>query len=191
MATTKQPKTTRRKTRLSIVPPKERRAERGLRAESAVLPGEDQAEFDALLARLSAAWSPQDEMEQSLVEQIAATEWQLARLDRYEAGIYQSVETKPGEIIAAVYRLNQTQSRLRQSISASITDMERYRKGRLERRQETAKKESATFMPGLIWNAGGHRSYTVLPRVLGLDGVWRDIPREILGDNTTDSKLPS
>src|ERR1039458_3538854 len=41
----------------------------GLRAESAVSPGEDQPKFDQLLERLSAAWMPQDDMEKSLVEQ--------------------------------------------------------------------------------------------------------------------------
>jgi hypothetical protein len=36
---------------------------------------------------------------------------------------------------------------------------------------------------GLTWNTPeGKRYYSVLPRVLGLDGIWREIPREVLGD---------
>jgi hypothetical protein len=50
----------------------------GLRAQSAVLPGESQAEFDEQLARLISAWMPQDEFEKWLVEQIAVLQWKLA-----------------------------------------------------------------------------------------------------------------
>ena len=54
----------------------------GLRAESAVLPGEDQGKFDQLLEKFSAVWKPRDHMEKSLVEQIAVNQWKLARIDR-------------------------------------------------------------------------------------------------------------
>src|ERR1035441_2570903 len=60
----------------------------GLRAESAIIPGEDQSKFDQHLERISNAWQPQDDMEKSLVEQIAVNQWKLARIDRSEARIH-------------------------------------------------------------------------------------------------------
>ena len=59
----------------------------GTRAESTILPGEDKSKFDQLLKGLTAAWMPQDDMERSLVEQIAVNQWKLARLDRSEAHV--------------------------------------------------------------------------------------------------------
>jgi len=158
------------------------------KAPATLLP-EDRAKLEDHRARLTSAWIPQDEMEESLVEQIAVAHCQLGHLDRYEASIHEKLKEKPTDAVAAMYRLSQTRSRLRQGVSAAIADLERYRKSRLERRRETDKKESASFQPGLIWNAGGRRSYSVLPRVLGLDGVWREIPRGLLGDTSQESKL--
>src|ERR1039458_5144949 len=123
----------------------------GLRAESAVIPGEDQSKFDQLLERLSAAWMPQDDMEKSLVEQIAVNQWKLARLER--------------------------------SVSRTIADLDRYRKSRIERHADAAPKANETYSVGLICSTSeGVHSYSVLPKVRGLDGVWREIPREVLGD---------
>jgi len=155
----------------------------GLRAQSAVIPGEDQATFDQLLERLSAAWHPQDDMERSLVEQIAVNQWKLARIDRHEARIYEPDALTPGELALAIHRLNLTQGRLERSISRTIADLERYRKERIERKKDTESKAGEKYQPGLIVRTSdGARSYDVLPRVLGLDGVWREIPREVLGD---------
>ncbi|MGC9945985.1 MAG: hypothetical protein ABSF64_06400 [Bryobacteraceae bacterium] len=131
----------------------------GLRAESAVLPGEDQAKFDQHLARLSAAWINQDDMERDLVETIAVNQGKLARIDRSE-------------------------SRLERSISCTIADLERYRKGRIERHADAEPKDGEKYQGGLLWQTDAGRSYSVLPKVLVLDGVWREIPREILGDFT-------
>jgi hypothetical protein len=130
-----------------------------LRAESAVLPGEDQAKFDQHLARLSAAWINQDDMERDLVETIAVNQGKLARIDRSE-------------------------SRLERSISCTIADLERYRKGRIERHADAEPKDGEKYQGGLLWQTDAGRSYSVLPKVLVLDGVWREIPREILGDFT-------
>jgi hypothetical protein len=61
--------------------------------------------------------------------------------------------------------------------------MERYRKIRLARQADHQANPKDTFVPGLLWgNNKGGRTYSVLPRVRGLDGVLREIPRELLGD---------
>jgi hypothetical protein len=154
----------------------------GLRAESAVIPGEDQTKFDQHLERLSAAWMPQDDFEKSLVEQIAVDQWKLARLDRSEAKVHDP--SVPFDAFAlAIHRVYLTQTRLERSVSATIADLDRYRKIRIEREVERTADSKVEITMGLTWSTSdGRSSYTVLPTVLGLDGIWREIPRDVLGD---------
>ena len=190
MATIKQIRANRRNAKKSTGPKSQEAKDRvrfnalvhGLRAESTVIPGEDQAKFDQHLERLSAAWMPQDDMEKSLVEDIAVTQWKLARIDRNEARIH-SPAVPSGEYALAIHRIYLTQTRLQRAISSTIADLQRYRKERSERQKEEDDKSPDQFTMGLVWyTPGGERHYTVLPRVCGLDGVWREIPREVLGD---------
>jgi hypothetical protein len=154
----------------------------GLRAESAIIPGEDQSKFDQHLERISNAWQPQDDMEKSLVEQIAVNQWKLARLDRSEARIHDPA-VPPGEFALAIHRVYLTQVRLERSVSSTIADLERYRKQRITRHADTAPKDNEIYQGGLVWyNDEGKGHYAVLPQVHGLDGVWREIPREVLAD---------
>jgi hypothetical protein len=156
----------------------------GLRAESVVIPGEDQAKFDHLLERLNAAWLPQDDQEKDLVEQIAVTQWKLARLDRNEAKLYEPGALEAKDFALAIHRVYLTQVRLERSISGTIADLERYRKTRLARQKELGVDQNDTYIKGILMgNATDGFSYFVLPQVRGLDGVWRPIPREALGDS--------
>ena len=122
-------------------------------------------------------------MEKSLVEQIAVAQWKLARIDRSEATIYAPGALPPSEFALAIHRLYLTQVRLERSVSTTIADLDRYRKSRLERQKETTSAGSEKFKPGLLWATSENDShYTALPQIRGLDGVWREIPREVLGD---------
>lgn len=56
----------------------------GLTAKTVVLPGEDQAEFDALQDSLMADYNPMTEHETQLVSEIAACLWRLSRARRHE-----------------------------------------------------------------------------------------------------------
>jgi hypothetical protein len=179
MATIKQIRANRRNAKKSTGPKSQEAKDRvrfnalvhGLRAESTVIPGEDQAKFDQHLERLSAAWMPQDDMEKSLVEDIAVTQWKLARIDRNEARIH-SPAVPSGEYALAIHRIYLTQTRLQRAISSTIADLQRYRKERSERQKEEDDKSPDQFTMGLVWyTPGGERHYTVLPRVCGLDGV--------------------
>jgi hypothetical protein len=154
----------------------------GLRVESVVLPGEDQSGFNQLLERLTGAWKPQDEMEQDLVEQIAVNQWKLARLDRAEARLHADPEMDPAVFVMAIHRMYLTQSRLERSISSTIADLQRYRQERAARVKEDSQGSKAEFAGGLIWESSRGATFDVLPQVKGLDGIWRDIPREVLGD---------
>jgi hypothetical protein len=159
----------------------------GIRAQSAVMPGENQAEFDENLARLMAAWMPQDEFEKSLVEQIAVLQWKLARIDRSEARIIDP-SMSAMDYTAALETHYRTPVLLERSISETIADMERYRKQRGERQKDGMDPEKEHWYDvGLLWDDGkGHGHYAVLPRIRGLDGVMREIPAEIMGDFPDD-----
>jgi hypothetical protein len=61
----------------------------GLTAKQAVIRGEDQSEFDALLTNLTADRKPQGELEIQLTGEIAACMWRLARARQHEANLLQ------------------------------------------------------------------------------------------------------
>jgi hypothetical protein len=106
----------------------------------------------------------------------------LARIDRSEARIHDPA-VPPGEFALAIHRVYLTQVRLERSVSSTIADLDRYRKSRIERHADAAPKANETYTAGLICSTSeGVHSYSVLPKVRGLDGVWREIPREVLGD---------
>ncbi len=189
MATLKQIRANRRNAQKNTGPQTPEAKERvrfnalshGLRAESAVLPGEDQAKYDQHLERLSNSWMPQDEQEKDLVETIASNQWKLARLDRSEAMFYVPGAMTPQEFALATHRIHLTQGRLERAISHTIADLQRYRKEREARLEALGFGKNDIFRQGLIWgNSQGNRYFEVLPAVMGLDGKWRDIPRELL-----------
>ena len=62
----------------------------GLYAETLILPGEDPAEFDALLDRLDAEHQPATPTEELFISQIAMASWRRARVQRMEAAFYKS-----------------------------------------------------------------------------------------------------
>ena len=59
----------------------------GLTSKQIVLPGEDPAEYDALRESLFEQYDPANETERTLVEEIAAGSWRLARARRHETAI--------------------------------------------------------------------------------------------------------
>jgi len=64
--------------------------------------------------------------------------------------------------------------------------MERYRKQRIQRQEDVKAEDKQKIRIGLVWHdPEGESHYAVLPGVLGLDGVWREIPREVRGDFPT------
>ena len=62
----------------------------GLYAETLILPGEDPAEFDALLDRLDSEHQPATPTEELFVSQIAMASWRRARVQRMEAAFYKN-----------------------------------------------------------------------------------------------------
>src|SRR5207237_10177357 len=62
----------------------------GLYAKTLILPGEDPAEFDALLDRFHAEYQPATPTEEGFVSQIVMATWRRARIQRMEAAVYKS-----------------------------------------------------------------------------------------------------
>jgi len=62
----------------------------GLYAETLILPGEDPAEFDALLDRFHAEHQPATPTEEAFVSQIVMATWRRARIQRMEAAFYKN-----------------------------------------------------------------------------------------------------
>ena len=211
MATLKQINANRRNAKKSTGPKTPEGKERvrfnalvhGSRAESVVTCNEDPAQLQQRIDDLMSCWKPQDEMEKSFVEQIAVNQWKLARLDRAEALLYES-GLDPVVLALSLHRIGLTQARMLRSISSTVADLERYRKARLpvptkesakesgnakdnDKQKEKDKKDprNAIWRAGLIWGSGADAHYEALPEVRGLDGLWRQIPRELLGDTST------
>jgi hypothetical protein len=63
----------------------------GLTSKQIVLPGEDPAEYDGLRASLLKQYMPANETERTLVEEVAAGFWRLARARRHETAILQKL----------------------------------------------------------------------------------------------------
>ena len=64
----------------------------GLCSKQAVLPGEDQAEYDRHLADYIKSFQPRNQIERDLVETMVASRWRLNRLMRLEAALLDNVE---------------------------------------------------------------------------------------------------
>src|SRR5205823_5424244 len=62
----------------------------GLYAKTLILPGEEPAEFDALLDRFHAEYQPATPTEEAFVSQIVMATWRRARIQRMEVAFYQS-----------------------------------------------------------------------------------------------------
>ncbi len=96
MATKKQIEANRRNAKLSTGPktPEGKAAvahnhlSHGLSSRDGVLPHEDRATFQALLAEFEARFAPADGVEASLVRQLVTAEWRLRRIVRIETGIF-------------------------------------------------------------------------------------------------------
>jgi hypothetical protein len=62
----------------------------GLRARDLIIFDEDPEEYEQLAADLEADWQPQNRTERLFLEQMAASQWLLARVSRGESRIYQA-----------------------------------------------------------------------------------------------------
>ena len=75
----------------------------GIDAASIVIPGEDPADYDALVAHYHREYRPQSASESFHVDTMLRADWQKRRLQRVEADLYRTVLAEsPGNSLAAV-----------------------------------------------------------------------------------------
>src|SRR5216683_2504052 len=76
----------------------------GLDAASAIIPGEDPAEFEAVAADYRAEFRPRTPAEVFHVDTMLRADWQKRRLQRVETDLYRTVLTEAGtdNLVAAI-----------------------------------------------------------------------------------------
>jgi hypothetical protein len=101
----------------------------GLRAAKAVLRYEDPAPFLALCQDLQSEWQPQGPTEEFYVEQMAVSQWKLARAEKRELAV--DMETRHiRELIPLMDKLSQCIVRLERSYSRAQRELERLQQAR-------------------------------------------------------------
>jgi hypothetical protein len=73
----------------------------GLTSARIVLPGEDPAEYDAHRESLLSQYKPANDIECTLVEELAATSWRLLRARRFETAVLAKMLEGASDIEAA------------------------------------------------------------------------------------------
>ena len=102
----------------------------GLRARTTViLHDEDPEEFYELHAAIQAHYDPQNPPEQYLVDDMANSEWKLARSEKLERDLW--AEDMPATVRTLhIFRLGQAQARLKQDWQKAYRELERIRQER-------------------------------------------------------------
>ena len=99
----------------------------GADAASVILPGEDPAEYDRIVADYHRDLQPCGALEEFQVNTIIRADWQRRRLERLENGLYRQLLSEgstPGEIDVIVFRDSPTGKLLRRTQS-QIASLER------------------------------------------------------------------
>ena len=110
------------------------RLRHGLYAETLILPGEDTAEFEILHRSLEDHYQPQDPIQQKMVDELAALQWKMVRLELAEGLLFEENEGKPlTEWLIHYNRVSQMQARTRSAWHRSRRELEKI--------QATAKPE--------------------------------------------------
>jgi hypothetical protein len=101
----------------------------GLRARTVVLPAEKSEDFHQLCNDLEAEWQPQSRTEQFYLEQMAVSQWKLARVEVAEKSILEQ-EFSAQSQIPLVDKLWQCQHRLERSYARAQRELERLQDSR-------------------------------------------------------------
>jgi len=118
----------------------------GLRARRTVIPGENDEAFAQLCASLEAEWQPSTPTERALVEQMATTQWILARLARRECEAFAKFMAVDllgdfaQKLMPLIERFSAQKARLERSFSRTLHDLEHLQQ---QRRRESAKPKPA------------------------------------------------
>ncbi len=101
----------------------------GLRSQKAVLPSENQEDFNQVHAGLQDLYQPQTVVEQDLVEQAVLSKWKLVRAEKLETDCYLEAQDA-GQKSIILNRITQIQTRLERSYFKAYKELERIKAAR-------------------------------------------------------------
>jgi len=109
----------------------------GLRARSTLLPGESPEEYAQLWNDLLSDWQPHNRTERLYLEQMAVSQWLLARLATGENDIYQH-ETSGEKQSMLLDRVAARRTGLERSFTSAMRELKQLQKDRLARQPQPA-----------------------------------------------------
>jgi hypothetical protein len=120
----------------------------GLTSKQIVLPGEDPDQYDALRQSLLQQYAPANETERTLVEELAAGSWRLARARRHETAILEKLigeSADPDRAFADLFlakpkeidRLQRYVTTIERSYYRALNKLEALRKERAKHEQQS------------------------------------------------------
>ncbi|MCX6632082.1 MAG: hypothetical protein NTW28_31110 [Candidatus Solibacter sp.] len=117
----------------------------GIDAASIVIPGEDPADYDVLVAHYHHEYRPQSASESFHVATMLRADWQKRRLQAVEADLYHTVLAEsPGNSLAAVLLAESPAAKLLVRVQRQIAAFERiWHRANTEIRRARAQAESA------------------------------------------------
>jgi hypothetical protein len=117
----------------------------GIDAASIVIPGEDPAEYDSLVAQYLIEYSPRSASESFHVDTMIRADWQKRRLETVEADLFRTIMTEsPDNSLAAVLLAESPASKLLLRIQRQIAAFERtWHRANTEFRRARAEGETA------------------------------------------------
>src|SRR5258708_133481 len=117
----------------------------GIDADSIVIPGEDPADYDALVAHYLQEYRPQSASESFHVDTMIRADWQKRRLETVEADLYRTIMTEsPGNSLAAVLLAESPAAKLLLRVQRQIAAFERtWHRANTELRRARAQAETA------------------------------------------------
>ena len=114
----------------------------GIDAASIVIPGEDPADYDALVAQYQREYQPESASESFHVDTMIRADWQKRRLQNVEADLYHTILSEsPGNSLAAVLLAESPAAKLLIRVQRQIAAFERtWHRANTELRRVRAEK---------------------------------------------------
>ena len=117
----------------------------GIDAASIVIPGEDPADYDALVAHYLHEYRPQSASESFHVDTMIRADWQKRRLETVEADLYRTIIAEsPGNSLATVLLAESPAAKLLLRVQRQIAAFERtWHRANTELRRARAQAETS------------------------------------------------
>ena len=120
----------------------------GLRARQLLLDEEDPAEYQQLWDDLIAEWQPQGCTEHLQLEQMATSQWLLARNAKSERRIYEAYDdVEIGKRLSLLDRASAQRARLERSFATALNCLKQLQKERQAQSGQTAAAQKAAAQP--------------------------------------------